>query len=128
MAKYKLESTKELTSLINNIEYYNNQIDELLKKEVDTNLNKFGVSDSSDKDVDIQLACLTACLSTNDWIKDCIKNYKILIQKANLGIMPTAAKENKDETKSEPESTATTVSTQESESKPEQSEQSIAPI
>ena len=88
----KVSCTKELLTLANNIEYYNKQIYELLNKEVNLNTAKVGISDEGDRDMDIQLACLVAGIATNEWIQDCLNNYRILIQKANLGLMPTVAK------------------------------------
>ena len=106
---YKLSCTEDLESLIKNMEYYHTQINEVVKKEIDLNLNKYDMDEAANSNVDIQLACLNACLATNDWITDCITNYRILIQKANMGIMPTASKENKDGTEGQ---TTKQVSTQ----------------
>ena len=112
---YKLSCTEDLESLIKNMEYYHTQINEVVKKEIDLNLNKYDMDEAANSNVDIQLACLNACLATNDWITDCITNYRILIQKANMGIMPTANKENKDGTEGQ---TTKQVSTQTERSTP----------
>lgn len=105
--KLKLECYKDVTSLVNNMEYYNNQIETQLRKQVDIDLNKSttDMTEDNDIDIDIRLACLTACVATNDWIKDCIKNYRVLLEKANLGIMPKSNKEKDNEA----ESTTTTI-------------------
>ena len=109
---YNLTCTDDLTSLIKNMEYYNEQINETVRKEVDLNLNKYGMDDAVDSNIDVQLACLNACLATYEWVNDCIVNYRILIQKANMGIMPTANKENLYADKSESGQTTKQVSTQ----------------
>jgi len=115
---YNLTCTDDLTSLIKNMEYYHAQINEVVKKEIDLNLNKYDMDEAANSNVDIQLACLNACLATNDWITDCITNYRILIQKANMGIMPTANKENLYADKSESRQTTKQVSTQTERSTP----------
>lgn len=117
---YTLTCTEELTSLIKNMEYYHKQINDMVRKEIDLNINKFDMDAATESNIDIQLACLNACLATNDWITDCISNYRVLIQKANMGLKPTTDEERKNATESKSTTTETTkqVSTETERSTP----------
>ena len=79
----KLSITDDVLSLITNMEYYNKKIDILLRQQVDRDFDDNTKESLSDNKLDIRLACMTACISTVEWIDNCIANYRALITKAN---------------------------------------------
>ena len=79
----QLAITDDVLSLITNMEYYNKKIDILLRQQVDRDFDDNTKESLSDNKLDIRLACMTACISTVEWIDNCIANYRALITKAN---------------------------------------------